>query len=392
MNIACISDLHLTDGDRLPACVAVLSRIAEKLSKQPPDLIVLCGDLSGRDSPHRMTYGERLTVHRLTRELSDIAPVDIVRGNHDVPMDLFPLKYCAGRYPVTIITNPWVRMVDNALDTILYLPWLPIREYVDLAELCSHKIPHTEWQEVGNRNIQRLLDLNHEALGGQLRWVIGHLPIQGFKLECGAIIESPRDLHLDVHQLAKNNPSLHSINLGHIHKRYFDEIPGEFPQYITHIGSPYATDYSEGLYPKGFLWISSNQTPVWIDIREGFQLFTIRWNSKHGWKWDTEPGQYDLEDAFVRIIVEAKTPNEIHEADYGAMEIRLLQCGVNGYKTEIRNAELGIIIDHELPSLASIDDSIRYRIVHCRENPDGILDLYERIKQDVGSRRTSFDE
>jgi len=198
-------------------------------------------------------------------------------------------------------------------------------------------------------------------------------------LECGAIISSPRDLSFDIHGFIENFPGVHSINLGHIHKRYISVTKDG--AYITHVGSPYPTDFSEGGYPRGYMLIEESEEPTWINIEEGFSLLTTRWRQETGWTWDVPPKQYELEDAFVRIIIEAATPMEIHNSDYGAVEMRVLQAGACGFKTEIRSVGGFEAIEHEVPDLLDIDSSIRRRIEkQCVDDADEVVDLYERIK------------
>jgi DNA repair exonuclease SbcCD ATPase subunit/DNA repair exonuclease SbcCD nuclease subunit len=81
-DIAHLSDLHIRFGSRHEEHETVFKRVREDLEKHKPRRIVIAGDLFHvkiNISPKSLRI-----VGNLLRELSEIAPVDVIIGNHDL--------------------------------------------------------------------------------------------------------------------------------------------------------------------------------------------------------------------------------------------------------------------------------------------------------------------
>lgn len=96
--IACVADSHFAEDSRFDECCRLHDWIADDLELRHPDLIVHAGDVFERKS----TPKERLAVARWLRRCADIAPVLVVRGNHDVLGDLPIFARLRGAHPIIV--------------------------------------------------------------------------------------------------------------------------------------------------------------------------------------------------------------------------------------------------------------------------------------------------
>lgn len=121
LRVAVIGDPHLAEAEfpwLLPCWDAVVDRIAEAR----PDLVILTGDLfGGRDANHLMTIAERDQLTPRLRRLSDVAPLVIVKGNHDHPREFRWLASLSGRHRIRAFDEPGIHDVGTA--TIYALPY-----------------------------------------------------------------------------------------------------------------------------------------------------------------------------------------------------------------------------------------------------------------------------
>lgn len=113
MRIAHIGDPHITDDKRLDDQRVVFERVTRDVIAFRPDLVVIPGDLTGHTVPHRSTPREREVLFAMVRALADVAPVEIVKGNHDVWEDIAALAHLGGRWPISVRDGAGSEVIDT---------------------------------------------------------------------------------------------------------------------------------------------------------------------------------------------------------------------------------------------------------------------------------------
>lgn len=124
MRIAHLSDSHLATSLDLDDNVRVHDAALRALDSRRPELILHAGDVY--DGPP--TRADRLATFAFFSKLAEIAPVVVVRGNHDPKGEVQLLGMLRG---VTACETPEVVEVDTAADvdglrsraTVIALPW-----------------------------------------------------------------------------------------------------------------------------------------------------------------------------------------------------------------------------------------------------------------------------
>ena len=127
MKVAFLTDLHVTE-DRLhpPADqMATFAKIRDSILNAMPDLVLVGGDLCGFHVPHRATPTERNVLVSLFVSLGNVAPVVIVRGNHDEHGDYDFFNSLSARHSISYITEPEVLSFrDDTPFDVYVMPWL----------------------------------------------------------------------------------------------------------------------------------------------------------------------------------------------------------------------------------------------------------------------------
>lgn len=121
MRILSFGDIHIgTECD--PDIIEAAKKIAATAAAEKPDLIVITGDIyDGESSP-----SDREIARDIVTGMADIAPVQIIKGNHDSRKDLLILGSLKANYPITVHEEPSCseyRVQDGGPVFIHYLPW-----------------------------------------------------------------------------------------------------------------------------------------------------------------------------------------------------------------------------------------------------------------------------
>lgn len=126
MRVACIGDLHVTDSQlRGPhGHEALLNRLTETVGEVCPDLVLVTGDLTGQDVPHRSTPRERnAIVDFFLRIANQGSPVVVCRGNHDPNGEWDFLNHLRAERGIFHSSEPeFLEFPD--LCGVMTLPWL----------------------------------------------------------------------------------------------------------------------------------------------------------------------------------------------------------------------------------------------------------------------------
>lgn len=201
--IACVSDSHFDHASRFEECVRLHDWIAADLERRHPDLICHAGDVFERKS----TPEERLAVARWLRRLADIAPVLIVRGNHDVLGDLPIFARLRGRHPVHVEEAASVHVINGI--AVAALAW-PRK-----SEILAH-VAGQAGDELAAEALRAVL----RGLGDQLaqhegpRLLLAHAMVRASRTSTGQpLVGCDFELGLEDLALARADAYL----LGHIH-------------------------------------------------------------------------------------------------------------------------------------------------------------------------------
>jgi exonuclease SbcD len=251
--VALISDSHFdsSPGGRFVECCAVHDWIAEQIAERDCDLILHGGDVFER----RSTAEERLAVFMWFQRLAQIAPVVVVKGNHDRDKELAALRALDTLFEIIVEEQCGVHEVGGCV--VGALAW-PSRSGV----LTMAGTRATAEAAAGDALRDVLRGLGHEM--GELahadvpRILLAHAMVRGSTTSTGQPLVGC-DFEIGFDELAATGADL--VALGHIHKGQswtHDERPVVYP------GSPRRTAFGE-VEPKGFALIDfdADCVPTW---------------------------------------------------------------------------------------------------------------------------------
>jgi exonuclease SbcD len=247
--VAVIADSHFDEHSRFEECIALHDWIVADAKKRRVDLFIHTGDVFERKSTPR----ERIAVANWLRSLAEVAPIVIVRGNHDVLGDLAIYRALRTRFPVTVEEAAGVHVVRGI--AVAAVAW-PRKAHL----LASSDGGRDETEQVAADAMRNLL----RGLGAQLathdgpRILAMHAMVRGSITSVGQPLVGC-DLELGLDDLALANAQIAA--LGHIHCGQ-DWMHGEMP--IVYPGSPRRTAFGE-IEEKGYVVIDIDNegTAVW---------------------------------------------------------------------------------------------------------------------------------
>lgn len=130
MKIAHLSDIHIRFGSRHDEYRQVFSRLYQDLRKEKPDRIVITGDLMH----HKVNLSPNSFVLMIDflMSLSEIAPTDIIAGNHDMNMKqeaqgdvISPIVFMSrytGRDLIYLVTEENKDSIDYKKNSVYFYP------------------------------------------------------------------------------------------------------------------------------------------------------------------------------------------------------------------------------------------------------------------------------
>lgn len=230
MRLLALADHHFREGPRFVECCRIHDWIAELVERERPDVVVSAGDIYDRcNSPNTPT--ERAAVADWLQRVSEVAPVVIVRGNHDFPGELPLRARRRSRHSVIVEEGAAVHRIGGL--AIACVAW-PQRQRLAAAI--------GEGGEALNQTGHELLCHVLLGLAAQLEdhpgptVLAGHLQCDGAKTSTGqeliggAITVGLTDLDL---------VGAHFNVLGHIH------LPQQLNLVTCYPGSPYHHTFGE---------------------------------------------------------------------------------------------------------------------------------------------------
>lgn len=253
IRIAHLSDLHLCERVRFAGTLRVLEAFVQGVEDRGVDLVLIAGDLvDPRRAPARATPDERNAFARAVVRLARVAPVVVVRGNHDAIGDWSFLGLLESTHPIHVVEDGfWTGTVwrDGAGRgrsagvgiRVHAIPWISPRWFAD--QVRALELDQEEGQAWIEDAVRPYFDAIRADVAerGDLPHVgVAHLSVRGGRLANGqALVGGEVQIGADV--LA--GLGLDYVALGHLHERQ-EVAPG-----IWYAGSPNRLDFGEAGKP-----------------------------------------------------------------------------------------------------------------------------------------------
>lgn len=258
--VAIIADSHFDSSSRFDECQRIHHWIADDLEERGVDLILHSGDVFERKSNPE----ERSAVADWLRRAASIAPVVIVRGNHDALGDLALFAKLRTRHPVQVAEYPVVLLAAGV--AVACLPW-PRK-----AELLA-RAPELDPGDA-LRGVLRGLGQQLASHDGP-RVLLAHAMVSGSRTSTGQPLVGC-DFEIGVDDLALAGADL--VALGHVH------MPQDWPLEdapVIYPGSPRRTAFGE-VESKGYALaeLEGQRTRTWRRIETPcapMHLVEARW-------------------------------------------------------------------------------------------------------------------
>lgn len=236
MKIAIIADSHFDERSRFDECVRVHQWIAEDASNRGCSAWLHAGDVYNRKSS---PVERKAVIEWVERMQQYVGSGAIVRGNHDSPLDLWPLERLETndlQYTVTVVEYPHSISLGGV--TVQCLPW-PNR-----ASLLGESREQSE-QNIADalRNVLRGLS---KKRGNAPRILLSHAMVRGSSTSAGQPLVGC-DCEVGLEDLALCASDFYA--LGHIHMPQDWTIDGA-P--VVYPGSPRRTAFGE-VEQKGYV-------------------------------------------------------------------------------------------------------------------------------------------
>lgn len=237
--VAIIGDSHFCESSRFEECIRLHAWIQASLAAVGVDLVLHTGDLYDR----RSTPRERDAVADWVGDVAQVAPVVIVRGNHDAPGDIDYLGRLRTVHPVTAVETAQVVEAGGCL--VAAVGW-PTRAGLD-GELVGLAEGHASAGEAMRAVLRGLGDgMRLRGNTNTPHLLAMHAMVRGSVTSTGQPLVGC-DLEVGLEDLALARADLYA--LGHIHKGQRWEIDGA-P--VIYPGSPRRTAFGE-VEPKGYV-------------------------------------------------------------------------------------------------------------------------------------------
>jgi DNA repair exonuclease SbcCD nuclease subunit len=241
LKILTYGDVHLgtsVDED----VIAAANNIADQAASINPDLIVITGDVyDGASTP-----ADRENAKNIVVRLANIAPVSIIKGNHDVRRDLLILGGLSANNPISVHETPACVAYPVRGDLFVhYLPWLTKSSWV-ASQVGLDMGIQTGSDAVSLLALQFLkIQIAKHGVGKHI--LFAHLMVSG------AIAENHQPLLGDgitfgYHDLAELGFAAGAF--GHIHKS--QSFGGAGSPEFRYNGAIAALNYGESARNKGF--------------------------------------------------------------------------------------------------------------------------------------------
>ena len=239
MKIAIIADSHFDERSRFDECIRMHDFIAKDAARRGCTKWLHSGDVFHRKS----TADERKAAIEWTLQMSILVGDGvIVRGNHDAPLDLWPLGRLETAAVVEVVES--ARVVEFSNLVVQCIPW-PTR-----ASLLGESLAESE-QEIGEALRDVLRGLSRER-DGRPRVLLSHAMVRGSRTATGQPLVGC-DCEIGAEDFALCDSDFYA--LGHVHMGQGWTVGGK-P--VVYPGSPYRTTFGE-TEVKGYVVVEFNE-------------------------------------------------------------------------------------------------------------------------------------
>lgn len=282
---------------------AVLAEIADVARREAVDLVLVAGDTFDVVAPS--AESERI-VYQALLDLSDIAPVVLIAGNHDHPRRwraVAPL-FEMGRVTVgATLQRPdeggVARIQTDAGETarIALVPFVGKRGIVTADDLMALD-PFEHGGKYAGR-VEAILDKLTEGMtSDDVNLVVAHLMIAEGRLGGGERIAfTVEDYAIPATAFSG---SLSYVALGHLHR--MQSVPAPAP--VWYAGSPMQLDFGERDDEKGLLVVDAEPglpaTVRPVPLTAGRRLIQLAGTLE---ELEVRSGEAELADAYLKIVV-----------------------------------------------------------------------------------------
>lgn len=240
VRIVHIGDLHLGPNARQADRLAALDQIIASEVDQPDlALWLLTGDLFHSNS----RIEDRNEVAPRIQQMANVAPVLVVRGNHDAHGDLDILARLEAAFEIRVCTRPEVAYLPPV--AVAAIPY-PDRAGIVGAGVASAAVEQTGTQLLDTLCMALAEDLARFEAEGAAPIVALHANVQGARASTGQP-QIGQEVDLALSTLERFTPTAH-VAAGHIHKH---QQVGR----AVYAGSICRLDYGE-VEPKGYVAIT----------------------------------------------------------------------------------------------------------------------------------------
>lgn len=298
-----------------------LDDVVDYAREHDVDLVIFAGDAFKTRSPNQ-TF-QREFAHRI-RDLSKLAPVVLLVGNHDLPISALKAS-TVEIYETLDVPNVWVaqdfdvRKIETKRgDIVVGSAPYPIRARM-MQDVNTRGMTvaeqDTELKKILHHVLGDLAQQADELAGDDTpRLLTGHFTVAGAMWGSERSVMLGRDVQVDLSAIA--DPRWDYIALGHIHKhqnltRDRDDLPP-----VIYSGSIERIDFGEEGDIKGFCWVNlqRNQTEWEFIEVEARTMVTLRVDCRK----IPDPTQKVLDhikkhllvDAVVRLIIQLSPESE----------------------------------------------------------------------------------
>ena len=257
---------------------AVLAELVRHAKDADVDAVLIAGDVFDTAAPS--AEAERI-VYSALLDLSDVAPVIVIPGNHDNERRLAAIAPLFEHVNVTI--QPYIARdcpefeMGGERVKVAMLPWLSQR-YIVKADQLMAKDAGELTGAFADRLRRVIASLTAQFEDDTVNLVLGHLTIAGGQMGGGErTAQTIFDYWIDTTSFPAN---AHYVALGHLHK--MQHMPGPCP--VWYCGSPMQLDFSDTQANKNALIVEATSgKPAKveeIEITAGRKLRTIAGSMK----------------------------------------------------------------------------------------------------------------
>ena len=325
MKVLHTSDWHvgrrIRGRDRSEEHRDVLSELVDLARAHEVDLTLVAGDIFDNASP---TPAAEQIVWRALLDLSEVAPVLVVAGNHDNPARLDAVAPLLGRVGVTVVGIPrgpgegGVATLRDLGVKVAMLPFVSQRAIVKAEDIMgSDPDQHAGQYEERMRRVVAALtaDMGTDTVN----MLLSHLTVYG-----GVAGGGERTAHIFGYAVpASLFPGhLAYVALGHLHRQ--QKMPHSSP--VWYSGSPLQLDFGEVADQKGALLVKAEPgRPASVEelpLHSGRRLVELTGTLEQVLARAVETG-----DAYVRVVLRESArvglADEVRDAIPNAVEVVL---------------------------------------------------------------------